>query len=145
LLRFPINDYAGAVLFALALPSVFAATKNNRLSNWLGDLTYPLYLTHHMTMSALFGLWGLIGVPGMAFVNFAKSFSSPYTTGLVLFVLVAITCLPVALIVHVLVELPLRFVTVRVLAGLEALVWRPQAAAAPEVQPVSPGPVTKAN
>ena len=43
---FPINDYAAAVLFALALPGVFEATKNNRLSNWLGDLTYPLYLTH---------------------------------------------------------------------------------------------------
>jgi hypothetical protein len=42
-------------------------------------------------MSALFDLWGLISVRGMAFVNFAKSFSSPYTVGLVLFVLVAIT------------------------------------------------------
>jgi peptidoglycan/LPS O-acetylase OafA/YrhL len=135
---FRFNDYAGIVLFALALPGVFEATKNNRLSNWLGDLTYPLYLTHHMTMSALFGLWGLVGAPGLAFVSFAKSFSSPYTTALVLFALLAITCLPVALIVHVLVELPLRFVTVPALAGLEALVWRPQAAAVPQVQSASP-------
>jgi peptidoglycan/LPS O-acetylase OafA/YrhL len=73
-------------------------------------LTYPLYLTHDMTMSALFGLWGLVGVPGMTFVNFARSFTSPYTTGVVLFALLAIACLLVALIVHVLVELPLRFV-----------------------------------
>ena len=142
---FRINDYVAAVLFALALPGVFEATKNNRVSNWLGDLTYPLYLTHDMTMSALFGLWGLVGVPGMTFVNFAKSFSSPYTTGLVLFVLLAIACLLVALIVHVLVELPLRFVTVRLLAGLETLVWRPQARAVPAVQPAASGPVAKAN
>ena len=121
---FPLNDYAAAVLLALALPGVFAATKNNRLSNWLGDLTYPLYLTHHMTMSALFGLWGLVGAPGLAYVNFAKSFATPYATAVVLFALVAITCLPVALIVHVLVELPLRFVTVRLLARLETLVPR---------------------
>jgi peptidoglycan/LPS O-acetylase OafA/YrhL len=138
---FRINDYAGVVLFALALPGVFEATKNNRLSNCLGDLTYPLYLTHHLTMFALFGAWAFLGAPSVAFVNFAKSFSSPYTGALVLFALVAITCLPAALIVHVLVELPLRFVAVRALAGLEALVWRPQAAAVPEVQPASPGPV----
>jgi peptidoglycan/LPS O-acetylase OafA/YrhL len=142
---FPINDYAAAVLFALALPGVFEATKNNPLSNWLGDLTYPLYLTHELTMSALFGLWGPIGAPGMIFVNFAKSFSSPYTTAWVLFALVTITCLPVALIVHVVVELPLRFVAVRLLAGLETRVWRPQATAVPVVHPAASGPVVKAN
>ncbi len=142
---FRINDYAAAVLFALALPGVFEATKNNRVSNWLGDLTYPLYLTHDMTMSALFGLWGFVGAPGVALVNFAKSFSSPTTTGVVLFVLVAMACFPVALIVHVLVELPLRFVTVRALAGLEPLVRRPQATAASVVQPAVSGPVAKTN
>ena len=81
----------------------------------------------------------------MVFVNFAKSFSSPYTTGVVLFVLLAIACLLVALIVHVLVELPLRFVAVRLIAGLEPLVWRPRAAAVPAVQPAASGPVAKAN
>jgi peptidoglycan/LPS O-acetylase OafA/YrhL len=54
----PINLYVAAVLFATALPGNSEATKNNRVSNWLGDPTYPLYLTHHLTMSALFGLWG---------------------------------------------------------------------------------------
>jgi len=142
---FRFNDYATTVLFALALPGVFEATKNNRVSNWLGDLTYPLYLTHDMTMSALFGLWGLVGVPGMVFVNFAKSFSSPYTTGVVLFVLLAIACSLVALIAHVLVELPLRFVTVRLMAGLEPLIWRPQATARPVVQPAASGTVANAN
>src|SRR5258708_17904710 len=60
---FRFNDYAAVVLFALALPGIFEATKNNRVSNWLGDLTYPLYLTHYMTMSALFGLLGSLARP----------------------------------------------------------------------------------
>jgi peptidoglycan/LPS O-acetylase OafA/YrhL len=38
--------YPAICLFALALPRVFYATKDNRFSNFLGDLTYPLYLTH---------------------------------------------------------------------------------------------------
>jgi peptidoglycan/LPS O-acetylase OafA/YrhL len=139
---FPINDYVAVVLFAIALPGIFEATKNNRLSNWLGDLTYPLYLTHHMTMAVFFG-WTFARVPGAPLIDFAKSFSSPYVTALVLFALVTIVCLPVALIVHVLVELPLRFVTTRALAGLEALVWRSQAR--PVVRPAAPGPVAKAN
>jgi hypothetical protein len=63
---------------------------------------------------------------------------------LVLFALLAITCLPVALIVHVLVELPLRFVAVRLIVGLELLIWRPQATAMQVAQSAAPGPVANA-
>jgi peptidoglycan/LPS O-acetylase OafA/YrhL len=42
------------VCFALALPGLFAATKDNRFLNYLGDLTYPLYLMHSLTFVALF-------------------------------------------------------------------------------------------
>jgi peptidoglycan/LPS O-acetylase OafA/YrhL len=42
------------VCFALALPGVFAATKDSRLFNFLGDLTYPLYLTHNVAIAVLF-------------------------------------------------------------------------------------------
>src|SRR5258708_13861522 len=87
---FRFNDYAAVVLFALALPGIFEATKNNRVSNWLGDLTYPLYITHDMTMSALFGLWGLVDAPGLAFVNFANPFRPPYTPAVVLLALLPI-------------------------------------------------------
>jgi peptidoglycan/LPS O-acetylase OafA/YrhL len=125
-----VNDYAGAALFAVALPGIFEATKNNRLSNWLGDLTYPLYLTHHLTMAGLFGQWG-IGAPGVAFVNYAKSLGSPYAASFALFELVMIVCLPVALLVHVLVELPLRSVAVRLIKALETLFWQPQVAPVP--------------
>jgi hypothetical protein len=39
---------------------------------------------------ALFGLWEVIRAPGVGFVSFVKSFSSPYATGVVLFALLAI-------------------------------------------------------
>jgi peptidoglycan/LPS O-acetylase OafA/YrhL len=42
------------VCFALALPGIFAATKDSRLFDFLGDLTYPLYLTHGLTIPLLF-------------------------------------------------------------------------------------------
>src|SRR5579863_3473069 len=38
--------YLAIVLFALSLPAIFAATKDSKICNFLGDLTYPLYLSH---------------------------------------------------------------------------------------------------
>jgi peptidoglycan/LPS O-acetylase OafA/YrhL len=40
------NFYAGIFLFAAALPGIFELTKNNRLMNAAGNISYPLYLTH---------------------------------------------------------------------------------------------------
>ncbi len=45
--------YAGIVCFALSLPPIFDLTKNNRIMNRAGDLTYPLYLTHEPLITAL--------------------------------------------------------------------------------------------
>jgi peptidoglycan/LPS O-acetylase OafA/YrhL len=45
--------YAAIGLFALALPCIFEATKDNRISNFLGDLTYPLYLSHSVLIVLL--------------------------------------------------------------------------------------------
>jgi peptidoglycan/LPS O-acetylase OafA/YrhL len=39
--------------FAVALPSIFSLTKNSRLLNALGDLSYPVYLTHGLVIAAL--------------------------------------------------------------------------------------------
>ena len=38
--------YVAILLFALCLPAIFEATKDNKVSNFLGDLTYSLYLSH---------------------------------------------------------------------------------------------------
>src|SRR6202035_241209 len=42
--------YVALLFFAAALPSLFHLTKNHRLSNAAGELTYPLYLTHTLVM-----------------------------------------------------------------------------------------------
>ena len=39
--------------FAVALPSVFAATRKNRLLNALGDLSYPIYLIHIVALGVM--------------------------------------------------------------------------------------------
>jgi peptidoglycan/LPS O-acetylase OafA/YrhL len=44
--------YAG---FALALPFLFAASKSNKIDRWLGELSYPLYLVHGLTIGVVFG------------------------------------------------------------------------------------------
>jgi peptidoglycan/LPS O-acetylase OafA/YrhL len=44
--RNDVFSVIGMGFFALSLPHVFALTKDNRIMNLFGDLTYPLYLTH---------------------------------------------------------------------------------------------------
>jgi peptidoglycan/LPS O-acetylase OafA/YrhL len=54
-----VNVYFSILVFATSLPAVFAATKDNAACNFLGDLTYPLYLTHGLLLVALAGSWRL--------------------------------------------------------------------------------------
>ncbi|MEZ5996149.1 MAG: acyltransferase [Hyphomonadaceae bacterium] len=41
------------VLIALGIPFVFNATKNIAIDRWIGDLSYPLYLTHLLVIGAV--------------------------------------------------------------------------------------------
>jgi peptidoglycan/LPS O-acetylase OafA/YrhL len=45
--------YAELAALAFGLPFLFERTKNSRALNFLGDLSYPLYLSHLITMSLL--------------------------------------------------------------------------------------------
>lgn len=38
--------YSAFICFAMTLPSIFAWTKNNKFLNYLGKLSFPIYLTH---------------------------------------------------------------------------------------------------
>lgn len=137
-----LPSYGAAILFAVALPGIFRATKDNRFSNWLGDLTYPLYLTHTLCLWGLFGEWQITGAPGLATVAFAKSFGSVYVQGITFFVLLMASCLVVAATVHILIERPLRSVMARCLAGLETrikLSWAAPIRVMPRVSPNSVG------
>lgn len=45
--------YAALFLFGAGLPGVFELTKDRAWMNWCGDLSYPLYLTHILTIGLL--------------------------------------------------------------------------------------------
>lgn len=47
--------YAAILVFAVCLPAIFEASKDNRICNFLGDLTYPLYLTHGVLIALIGG------------------------------------------------------------------------------------------
>jgi peptidoglycan/LPS O-acetylase OafA/YrhL len=54
--------WLAVVLFTLALPGLFEATKNMRWMNAFGDLSYPIYLVHTLALF-LFGRWLLDLLP----------------------------------------------------------------------------------
>ncbi len=47
--------FLAIVVFAMSLPAIFNASKDNRVCNVLGDLTYPLYLVHGTVLALLAG------------------------------------------------------------------------------------------
>ena len=55
------------VLFAIAVPFIFEATKNNHYDRWIGELSYPLYLVHGLVQGIFFIKFGARGdhVPTM--------------------------------------------------------------------------------
>jgi peptidoglycan/LPS O-acetylase OafA/YrhL len=91
--------YLSVILFALALPGIFALTKDNFLTNFLGDLTYPIYLTGEVST------WLIIGRPfpplGQAIMDFVRSTSWPdYWQSALLTLIFMLCALAVALLVH---------------------------------------------
>jgi peptidoglycan/LPS O-acetylase OafA/YrhL len=130
--------YISVILFALALPGIFALTKNNPLANFLGDLTYPIYLTGELSA------WLIIGRPfpsfGLAVMDFVRSTNwTSYWQSALLTSIYILCALAVAFLVHLSVE-PLATGLVRRLFGirgyrhivalpnaLRARVWGPSA------------------
>ena len=139
---FPINFYLAAILFAVALPAIFEATKDNRLSNWLGDLTYPLYLTHTLFLWALFGKWQTLGAPGEALFAFAKTLGSPYLASAVVFATLATLCVVAALIVHLICERPLRTLSRYIIAAVAGAAARVRTRSVPARPPIAEQTIT---
>jgi peptidoglycan/LPS O-acetylase OafA/YrhL len=48
-----VDFYAAILIFAVCLPAIFEATKDNKICNFLGDLTYPLYLSHGVMVAVI--------------------------------------------------------------------------------------------
>jgi peptidoglycan/LPS O-acetylase OafA/YrhL len=100
--------YLSCLCFAAALPGLFAATKDSRTFNFLGDLTYPLYLTHSMTTAMLFWPWGFAKPLGQLLIAGAAFFGSQAIGGA--FLIAAVICLAVivAAAAHFTIERPAR-------------------------------------
>ena len=130
--------HLSALCFALALPGIFAVTKDNRVCNVLGDLTYPLYLTHSLVISALFWPLALWGGLGEALAEWLPPLvHSKVGVAIILTGVVTVIALSVAWLTHLFVERPARFIVSRILA-LTSSLFRfagPAAARAPLIQP----------
>jgi peptidoglycan/LPS O-acetylase OafA/YrhL len=50
-----VRFWCAAAVFALGLPALFHSTKDSRLLNFFGDLSYPVYLVHMFVISAFIG------------------------------------------------------------------------------------------
>lgn len=58
--------YLSIICFALSLPWVFNTTKNNKIMNFLGNLSYPIYLIHVLVISFLYknsSSWLIVKTP----------------------------------------------------------------------------------
>jgi peptidoglycan/LPS O-acetylase OafA/YrhL len=91
---------AASLFFAAALPGIFAATKDSRLSNAVGDLTYPLYLVHMIAMRVVFGT-------SIGAVLIGLKFEPRFHAVMLLAIFMAAALIAAAL-AHVFVEKPTR-------------------------------------
>ena len=109
--------YLAAACFALALPAVFALTKDSRAMNFMGDLTYPLYLTHRFTIAAIFSPWssGTLWL-SRKFAAVGQTIPGPYLQSATMTSAVLICALSAAFLAHFFVERPLIAVMSRMIA-----------------------------
>jgi peptidoglycan/LPS O-acetylase OafA/YrhL len=104
----PLPSYLTCACFAAALPGLFAVTKDSRIFNFFGDLTYPLYLTHVMTITALFGPWRVATNLGSLLFAGAQSLGSATIGGIFLIAAIIGIATIVAIAAHFLIERPAR-------------------------------------
>jgi peptidoglycan/LPS O-acetylase OafA/YrhL len=56
-----VSHWVFYLLFAIAVPFIFEATKNNGFDRWVGELSYPLYLVHGLVQGIFFVRFGANG------------------------------------------------------------------------------------
>jgi len=101
--------WVATLAFAAALPGVFHATKDSHWLNALGDLSYPVYLTHLFVIGFLFGPNRLqaLAFVGDAITSFAARVAAPLDVrGGVTALCVGLICCLAAVVVHHAVERP---------------------------------------
>lgn len=101
--------WVSALLFSVAVPGLFEATKSVRWMNALGDLSYPIYLVHTLVL-IVFGQWLLSGALSLDALDMrGRGYAS----------LVAFSAATVvaAVLVHRLVEIPMAWAMRAILPG----------------------------
>lgn len=51
---------------AAALPFLFARWRDSAVDRWLGELSYPLYIVHGLTVGIVYFIWGMQGQTAVA-------------------------------------------------------------------------------
>jgi peptidoglycan/LPS O-acetylase OafA/YrhL len=88
-----------ALCFGVALPGLFAATKDMRVLNLLGDLSYPVYLVHSIVLQ---GIWK--NLISLATSSFPENKAWAGDASIVMFVGAVIVA---SIVVHWLIERPM--------------------------------------
>ena len=101
--------WVSVLLFSVALPGLFEATKSIRWMNALGDLCYPIYLVHTLVV-ILFGQWLLNGALSLESLDMTdRGYASLVAFGAATVV--------AAVLVHRLVEIPMAWAIRTALQG----------------------------
>ena len=103
-----LPSYLSCLCFAAALPGLFAVTKDSRIFNFLGDVTYPLYLTHTLTVAALFSSWEFAKLLRQLLFAGAAYFGLPAIGGAFLIAAILGIAIAVAAVAHFAIERPAR-------------------------------------
>jgi peptidoglycan/LPS O-acetylase OafA/YrhL len=106
--------WVSVVLFSVAVPGLFEATKNVRWMNALGDLSYPVYLVHTLVL-ILFGPWLLNSA-----LSFRESLG-PLGAGYLSLVAFSVACVLAAALVHRFLEIPTAWAMRTALQGWKTL------------------------
>lgn len=89
--------YSSIICFALALPGIFEATKNDKVMNFMGDLSYPVYLIHLML------LWQFAPVGSIGYLFEMAKRGTPFPLVICAFLVVVLL---VSIASHFLIERP---------------------------------------
>jgi peptidoglycan/LPS O-acetylase OafA/YrhL len=106
--------WVSVLLFSVAVPGLFEATKNVRWMNALGDLSYPVYLVHTLVL-ILFGPWLLNGA-----LSFREQLG-PLNAGYLSLAAFSVACVLAAVLVHRFLEIPTAWAMRTALQGWKTL------------------------
>jgi peptidoglycan/LPS O-acetylase OafA/YrhL len=114
--------YLALSCFAAALPGVFYATKNSIFLNWIGDLSFPLYLIHPTVLYLLLNPSSFTGsYVGPRLIALGTDASDPIVGGSIITAIVCVTCIVAAIIIHHMIERPFAKLLARLLSAARSV------------------------